>query len=488
MKTLTKLCTLLAAVSFSATSALQAAPVWDFQTLSISPATSELAKEGLAVTDVGITYSVGYVNGGTSTGAQAYVERRTAAGVCTSATFRPVAGDSYYYTGVYTDGAGASLFVTGTHYSATTGAHEMFVRRLIPATLVAYTAGGWGLTGTKYFTPGALLGLASTAKHSFGGRVLANSIGLFVSASTEHSLHMVKLIPSSGALGAGWPITRGQPVSGVRSLVGRSTAAVPMPGSVPGGLFNSTRPSFIEVKGQDIVLAGSLDLGAGARFDGVLGVCNMAAAGLPTVYIFDNAGQDELVHALAATTRGLYLAGHTAGSSPTSFVHVITLGGTAPPPYTATGPVNSTAFDVEVRNTATVDDIFVGVTDPATGGIVYRYTNNGTATVASFPWASRTYGVPGDAIYDVSYGTVAPNVGSCYATGSLWDATALGRRMAPMRVTPAGVATVDTTLFARPISGGVAILFSPVFSAVFSTGNALDTTGAFITENARHNR
>jgi hypothetical protein len=57
-----------------------------------------------------------------------------------------------------------------------------------------------------------------------------------------------------------------------------------------------------------------------------------------------------------------------------------------------------------------------------------------------------------------------------------------------MRVTPAGVATVDTTLFARPISGGVAILFSPVFSAVFSTGNALDTTGAFITENARHNR
>jgi hypothetical protein len=57
-----------------------------------------------------------------------------------------------------------------------------------------------------------------------------------------------------------------------------------------------------------------------------------------------------------------------------------------------------------------------------------------------------------------------------------------------MRVTPAGVATVDTTLFARPTSGGVAILFSPVFSAVFSTGNALDTTGAFITENAHHNR
>jgi hypothetical protein len=261
-----------------------------------------------------------------------------------------------------------------------------------------------------------------------------------------------------------------------------------MPGSVPGGLFNSTRQSFIEVKGQDIVLAGSLDRGTGARFDGVLGVCNMAAAGIPTVYVFDNAGQDELVHALAATTRGLYLAGHTAGSAPSSFAHVTTLGGTPPPPYTAYGPVGSTAFDVEVRNTATADDIFVGVTDPATGGIVYRYTNNGTATVASFPWASRTYGVRGDAIFDVSYGTVAPNVGSCYATGSLWDATALGRRMAPMKVNPAGLAAVDTTLFARPTSGGVAILFSPVFSAVFSTGNALDSTGAFITENARHNR
>jgi len=487
MKTLTKICTLLAAVSFSATPALQAAPIWDFQTVSVSPATSELAKEGLAVTNAGITYSVGYVNGGTFTGAQAYIERRTAAGVPTSATFRPVPGDSYYYTGVYTDGAGASLFVTGTHYSPTTGAHEMFVRRLNPATLAAYTAGGWGLTGTKYFTPGALLGRASTATHSFGGRVLANSSGLFVSASTEYSLHMIKLIPSSGALGAGWPIAAGQPVSGVRSLVGTSTAAVPMPGSVPGGLFNSTRLSFIEVKGLDIVLAGSLDLGAGARFDGVMGVCNMAAAGAPTVYVFDNAGQDEFVHALAATTRGLYLAGHTAGGATTSFVHVITLVGTAPP-YTARGPLNATAFDVEVRNTATFDDIFLGVTDPATGGIVYRYTNDGTATVASFPWASRTYGVPGDAIFDVSYGTVAPNVGSCYATGSLWDATALGRRMAPMRVTPAGVATVDTTLFARPTSGGVAILFSPVFSAVFSTGNALDTTGAFITENAHHNR
>lgn len=488
MKTFVKLCAIVATASLSAINVAHAAPIWDFQSPSVIPAMSELAKEGLAVTNAGVTYSVGYVDGGLATGAQAYIERRTAAGARITATFRPVVGDSYYYTGVYTDAAGASLFVTGTHYNATTGANEMFVRRLVPATLANYTAGGWGLTATKYFNPVALLGTTTTAKHSFSGRVLANARGLFVSAATESSLHMVKLIPGSGAIGAGWPAGGGQPINGVRTLFGTTTAVVPMPGSTPGGLFNKVRQSFIEVKGNDIVLAGSLDLGLGNLFDGVIGVCNMAAAAAPTVSVFDNAGQDELVHALAATPRGLYIAGHSAGGAAAGFTHVITLGGAPPPPYTAFGPANSTAFDVEVRYTTAADDIFIGGQDPATGGFIFHYTNNGAATTPAARWASRPYGVAGDVVFDVSYGTVGAYAGACYATGSLWDTTVTARRMAPLRISPLGVTAMDSTFFAQPVSAGVAIQFSPVFSAVFSTGNAVDGGGAFITENARHNR
>jgi hypothetical protein len=470
MKTsIQRIASILSAVLMTAATTTHAAVLWDHQLIAAAGSQGEFAREGIATNAAGVSYVVGYQNDPATAGTEAFITRRVLAGApVVSASFQPVAADSYWYTGVAVNGA--LLVVTGTHYNAATGASEWFVRSLNAATL----ANVWTVT----LTPAAL-GRAADA-NSFSGRIVITPAGVFVSGNTDNSLAAVNLMPGTGAFNAvRWPIVGTFP-AGVRSIAGKSVPH-PMPGHV-GGIFRNMHQSFIEVQGANVTLAGTLDFAAGTRADAVLtsivqgtGVFNWSLA-------YDNAAQNEMLKATAVGNAGLYLTGETRNSTGSSFLVSYDFAGA--PGAAVLGPVGSYANDVEAFFTGGVEHVYQAGFDSITGRVWHM---EGLGLAASRAWSSAAFGsFPTDVATDLTVGTGGGFVNYVYATGSMFNAAAPGQGSPVERISPSGGVVVDYGLFnTMPVNNGCGVLYNTALNTVFRAANGITSTGRFGVQHGR---
>lgn len=472
MKTsITRFTSILAAVLVTAASSTRAAVRWDHQLIAAAGSQGEFAKEGLVTTPAGISYAVGYQNDPATAGTEAFITRRALGGApVVSASFQPVAGDNYWYTGAAVNGA--LLVVTGTHYNAATGAYEWFVRSLNAATL----ANVWTVT----LTP-ASLGRAADV-NSFSGRIVITPTGVFVSGNTDNSLAAVNLLPATGAFNAvPWPIAGTFP-AGVRTIAGKSVPH-PMPGNV-GGIFRNIHQSFIEVQGANVTLAGTLDFGAGTRADAVLTSIVQATGAFNWSLAYDNAAQNEMLKATAVGNGGIYLTGDTVNGTGASFLVSYDFAGG--PGAAVLGPVGSFANDVESYFTGGMEHIYQAGYDSITGRVWHF---EGLVLAASGAWASAGFGtMTTDVATDLTVGTGGGFVNHVYATGSMFNSTAPGQGSPVQRISPMGAVVVDFGIFnTLAVNNGCGVLYNSMLNTVFRTANGITTAGRYDVQHGRFN-
>jgi len=488
MKTLTKLvCNLtkLAAITLISASSAGAAVLWDVQTPSAPGVWAELVKEGLVSDAAGNTFSAGYRNGNTAAGADAVIYKRNAAGVLLATwAYHPVAGDSYWCTGIGYDSTANILVVSGTRFIAATKTYEWWANRIDPVTLT--TAGlpvllRWnGGVGWAY-TPASLITAGAPDAFTTGGRIVISGGYAYASGCTNRSLVIQKLALNTG-VPAGWAAAAPQ-AAGVRFIGASGCAMHRMPGST-GGFYSNMPQSFVEVQGANVLVAGSLDFGAGGRMDAVVQSYTQAAGVVNWGRAFNNVGQDDLLKAIAVGTNGVYLTGDTLGGASSGFLQGYTLAGGAIVGVPNFGPLTSNANDVETLNVAGVDHIYIAGHQPA-GGVIAHQEYNGVGVVVSGAWASVAYGVlPSDQPNDLAIGNAGGFVNYVYGTGSLYDGGVLMQRATEISVTPAGLTAFNLGI-AQPIASGTAALFNSAALTIFTHGNAISGAGNALIEHAR---
>jgi hypothetical protein len=470
MKTsIQRFASILSAVLLTAASTSHAAVLWDHQLIAAAGSQGEFAREGIATNAAGVTYVVGYQNDPATAGTEAFITRRAPAGApVVSASFQPVAADSYWYTGVAVNGA--LLVVTGTHYNAATGAYEWFARSLDAATL----ANVWTVT----LTPASLGRTADT--NSFSGRVAITATGVFVSGNTDNSLAAVNLMALTGAFNAvPWPVAGAFP-AGVRTITGKAVSH-PMPGNV-GGIFRNIQQSFIEVQGGNVTLAGTLDFGLGTRADAVLASIVQLGGTFNWSLAYDNATQNEMLKATAVGSGGVYLTGETRNGTGASFLVSYDFAGG--PGAAVIGPVGSYANDVEAYFTGGIEHIYQAGFDSVSGR-VWHFEGLGLAV--SGAWGSSAFGtILNDVATDLAVGTSGGFVNFVYATGSMFNTAVPGQGSPVQRISPTGVVVLNYGLFnAMAVNNGCGIIYNNVINTVFRCANGITSTGRFGVQHGR---
>jgi hypothetical protein len=479
MKTTSILIALAAACTALSTTPSRAAVNWDFQLPAAAGTWSEFAKEGLASDSAGNTYAIGYNNHLSPNGADAVILKRNLAGALVAAgVFHPVPGDSYWYTGVAVDASAGTLVVTGTHLNASTGRSECFAQRLNAATLAPVP--GW--TAARYFPPAAL-GRAGDA-NSYGGRIAITGAGIFISANTDASIAMIKVAATTGIPSPSWPAAGPQP-AGVRHTPGVLVPQHPAPGNTDG-IYGKISQTFVEIQGTNVILAGSIDFGAGNGQDAQTNSYTQAAGVVNWTNTFTNGTKHELVKGTTATATGVYLVGDSNdGLADTIFLWGRTLGGGAMGGLPVFGPATSYSNDIEALATGGRDHIYIA-SDQASGGVVLHFENVGGTVAASPTWPGVLYGTGAhEQVLDLAIGNAGAFINRVYGIGIHYDPTAAGQQAALITIQPSGATTLTPSLFLQDEAAGNAVLFNAARSTVFTSGDGVDFLGNAFAEQAR---
>lgn len=456
----------------------RAAVNWDHQLPATAGTWSEFAKEGLATDSAGNTYAIGYNNDGSPGGAGAVILKRNLGGVLVaSAAFHPVAGDSYWYTGVAVDPAASTLVVTGTHRRAATGISEWFVQRLDAVTLAPL--GSW--TAARYFPP-AFLGRGSDA-HSYGGRIVFTSNGIYVSGNTEKAIVLLKLANANGLPSPSWPAAGLQP-PGVRYTVGTLVPQHPAPGNTDG-IYGKISQTFVEVQGTNVVLSGSLDFGLGAGQDAQTNAYVQAGGLVAWSNTFTNGTKHELVKGVSATPAAVYVVGDSNdGVADTVFIWGRSAAGAALGGLPAFGPATSYSNDIEALHTGGRDHIYVA-SDEAAGGVVVHLENVAGVVAPSAVWPSVLYGAGAhEQVLDLAVGNAGIFTNRVYGCGIHYDPMLTGQQASLITIMPSGAFVLTPSLFVQSEAAGNAVLFNAATNTVFTSGDGVDFLGGAYAEQA----
>ncbi len=479
MKKTTLLFALTALCSSLAITPARSAVNWDFQIPATPGTWCEFAKEGLATDSAGNTYAIGYNNLGAAGGAEAIIFKRNLAGaLVATGMFHPIAGDSYWYTGVSVDAAAATLVVTGTHLNASTGRSEWFAQRLNAVTLAPIT--GW--TAARYFPP-TVLGRAAD-QNSYGGRVAVTSNGIYISGNTDAAVVMIKVETASGLRSPTWPIAGPQP-AGVRYTPGVLVPQHPAPGNTDG-IYGKISQTFVEIQGSNVILCGSIDFGTGSGQDAQTNSYSQATGVVNWANTFTNGVKHELVKGATVGTNGIYIVGDSNdGVADTVFVWGRTVGGAAIGGLPTFGPATSYSNDIEALFTGGRDHIYVA-SDEAAGGVVVHFENAGGLVLPSAAWASVLYGAGGhEQVLDLAVGNAGSFTNRVYGTGIHYDPMSTGQQASLITIMPSGAFTLTPSLFVQSEAAGNAVLFNAARSTVFTSGDGVDFLGGAYGEQGR---